>query len=255
MWILKVSEYFRYVNYYSGGMARNDEQDATPSPRLSRAERQHQTRIALVDAGRGVFARDGFHGARLDRIAEEAGFSKGAVYSNFDSKADLFLAVMDANFELLQGANLDPFVGGSRPDEGDIFEEMMRDLRGFGLATLEFIASAARDETLRAGLAERVQVLVGAYEDVAARAAAEDESLAPAQVGVLLTAFEQGMAILSVSGAVGVDSWLQRYGMQRLLDPVRAQQNPPSAETRTSLPIMHSEEIPRTIYRHITGER
>src|SRR5690625_4401432 len=236
-------------------MAEEDERDEAPSPRLSRAERQHQTRIALVDAGREVFARDGFHGARLDRIAQEAGFSKGAVYSNFDSKADLFLTVMDANFELFQGANLDPFAGGSHEGDEGASEELMRVLQGFGLATLEFIASAARDETLRPRLAERVRVLVNAYEHVAARTVPEEESLTPEQVAVLLTAFEQGAAILSVTGAVGVDSWLQRHGMQRLLDPARAQQQPPPAETRTRLPVMHSEEVQRTIYRHITGGR
>ena len=42
-----------------------------------------------------VFARDGFHGASLDDVAATAGFTKGAVYSNFKSKEDLFLAVFD----------------------------------------------------------------------------------------------------------------------------------------------------------------
>src|SRR5690625_3096253 len=119
-------------------MAREDGQDVdtAPAPPLTRAERQHQTRVALIDAGRAVFARDGFHGARLDRIAQEAGFSKGAVYSNFDSKADLFLAVMDANFDLLEGANLDPFAGGSHEGAEGASEELMRCMQGFGLATL-----------------------------------------------------------------------------------------------------------------------
>jgi AcrR family transcriptional regulator len=62
--------------------------------RLSRAERKEQTRAELVAAALRVFLRDGFHGASLDQIAEEAGYTTGAVYSNFQSKDELFLAVL-----------------------------------------------------------------------------------------------------------------------------------------------------------------
>jgi AcrR family transcriptional regulator len=53
------------------------------------------TREHLMDAAATVFARDGFHAASLDDVAALAGFTKGAVYSNFKSKDDLFLAVFD----------------------------------------------------------------------------------------------------------------------------------------------------------------
>ena len=48
-----------------------------------------------MDAAATVFAHDGFHAASLDDVAALAGFTKGAVYSNFKSKDDLFLAVFD----------------------------------------------------------------------------------------------------------------------------------------------------------------
>jgi AcrR family transcriptional regulator len=67
--------------------------------RLSRAERKEQTRAELVATAREVFLERGFHGASLDEIAEAAGYSKGAVYSNFTSKDELFLAVLDAHFD------------------------------------------------------------------------------------------------------------------------------------------------------------
>src|SRR6478609_4630153 len=69
----------------------------TNGMRMTRAESKQQTRAAILAAAREVFARDGFHGATLDRVAEAAGFTKGAVYSAFDSKADLFLAVYEAH--------------------------------------------------------------------------------------------------------------------------------------------------------------
>ena len=62
--------------------------------RLTRTERKERTRADLIEAARRVFLRNGFHAASLDAIAEEAGFTKGAVYSNFSSKDDLFLAVL-----------------------------------------------------------------------------------------------------------------------------------------------------------------
>ena len=62
---------------------------------LTRARRREMTRRHLMDAAATVFARDGFHGASLDDVAAAAGFTKGAVYSNFKSKEELFLAVFD----------------------------------------------------------------------------------------------------------------------------------------------------------------
>ncbi|MBW9209569.1 TetR/AcrR family transcriptional regulator [Mumia sp. zg.B53] len=61
----------------------------------TRAERQAQTREALVGTARSLFLHDGFAATSLDRVAVEAGFSKGAVYSNFKSKEELGLAVLD----------------------------------------------------------------------------------------------------------------------------------------------------------------
>jgi AcrR family transcriptional regulator len=67
--------------------------------RLTRTERKQATRAELVAAARRVFLRRGFHAASLDEIADEAGFTKGAVYSNFEGKDDLFLAVLDDHVE------------------------------------------------------------------------------------------------------------------------------------------------------------
>jgi AcrR family transcriptional regulator len=63
--------------------------------RLTRAEQQAQTRERLIEAAAGVFARCGYQAASVEEIAEEAGYSHGAVYSNFEGKADLFLAVFE----------------------------------------------------------------------------------------------------------------------------------------------------------------
>ena len=66
--------------------------------RLTRPERKAATRRELLDGARTVFLRRGFHGASLDEIAERAGYSKGAVYSNFAGKDDLFLALLEEHY-------------------------------------------------------------------------------------------------------------------------------------------------------------
>lgn len=53
----------------------------------------------MLDAARRHFEERGFHGASLEEIAEDAGFSKGAVYSRFASKDDVFLAVLEDHIE------------------------------------------------------------------------------------------------------------------------------------------------------------
>jgi AcrR family transcriptional regulator len=62
---------------------------------VTRVERQRRTREDLVDAAERLFSGQGFHATSLDAVAAEAGFTKGAVYSNFDSKEDLFFAVYE----------------------------------------------------------------------------------------------------------------------------------------------------------------
>ena len=65
---------------------------------LTRKERQAHTRARLMRSAAKVAAARGLEGASLDLVAEEAGFTKGAVYANFESKEALFLAMLDERF-------------------------------------------------------------------------------------------------------------------------------------------------------------
>jgi AcrR family transcriptional regulator len=67
--------------------------------RLSRAERREQTREELISAAEASFVSRGFHASSVDEVAERAGYTKGAVYSNFASKEDLFFAVYERRVE------------------------------------------------------------------------------------------------------------------------------------------------------------
>jgi len=63
--------------------------------RLTRTESHAQTRERLLVAARQVFARHGFGGASVDMIAEEAGYSKGAIYSNFETKEAILVELLE----------------------------------------------------------------------------------------------------------------------------------------------------------------
>jgi AcrR family transcriptional regulator len=63
--------------------------------RLTRAQQKTLTRERLVDAARRVIARRGLTGASVDAISEDAGFSSGAFYSNFESKDEVFAAALE----------------------------------------------------------------------------------------------------------------------------------------------------------------
>jgi TetR/AcrR family transcriptional regulator, transcriptional repressor of aconitase len=67
---------------------------ARPRKRLTREESRAQTRAKLIAVGRKHFLRYGLGGAVTEKIAEDAGYSRGALYANFDGKEELFVAVI-----------------------------------------------------------------------------------------------------------------------------------------------------------------
>jgi AcrR family transcriptional regulator len=65
----------------------------------TRVERRARTRTELIDAAERLFSDQGYHATSLDAVADAAGYTKGAVYSNFASKEDLFFAVYERRVE------------------------------------------------------------------------------------------------------------------------------------------------------------
>jgi len=121
--------------------------------RRTREEQREDTRRRLLDAARRVFLRRGFHGASLDLVAEEAGFTKGAVYSRFASKADLFLALLDeriaariAEMEAAAARTRDP--GDLGATIGRQWDAKLGQDEAWSLALIEFRVHAARDAAL-----------------------------------------------------------------------------------------------------------
>ena len=145
---------------------------------MTRQERSEQTRAELVDAARRTFLARGFHGASLEDISLEAGYTTGAVYSRFGGKDALFLAVLDDHIERRLRRYLD--AATKAPD----FESACRELGRAAVAAgqrepgwtpllMEFWMHAARREDLRAAVRERnerqIDALGEVLEEIAAR--------------------------------------------------------------------------------------
>ena len=206
-----------------------------PAP-ASRAAQQAATRQALIDAAHRAFARDGFHGASLESIAREAGYSKGAVYSNFAGKVDLFLSVLDGLLARAADAGWDPIAMTASDAElaavgriaasGEPLDEVQLS-RGFGLATLEMAAAAGRDPATMAELRKRLAVLVDGYAAFAGGRRQPGEHLSDAQLGLLLAAFDQGFSLFAISGWSGLTGAVQIQGVRRLLRSLPEEEPPP----------------------------
>jgi AcrR family transcriptional regulator len=127
--------------------------------RRSRAEQVEENRAAVLAAARSVFLAKGYAGATLDAIAQEAGFTKGVVYSQFESKADLFLALLDRRIHE-RAAHNERVVAGMIGESGlfALLENFERDSRSEAAWTrllIEFRVVAARDPELNRQYAER----------------------------------------------------------------------------------------------------
>ena len=131
-----------------------------PRPvRLSRAESQALTRQRLVEVARDLFLREGYAKTSLERVAEEAGFSKGAVYSNFGGKDDLCLAVLDSIQGEVADAVLHALGDAASFEEALAAFDLWADKRlgdpDWSALEAEFAARSRRDPVLRQALRER----------------------------------------------------------------------------------------------------
>ena len=119
--------------------------------RLTREQSRALTRAKLLASAREVVAREGYESASIDRIAEEAGFSKGAFYSNFSSKDEIFLELLETHSmhdvteiaALLEGVN-DP---GQMIEVISDWASARSSDTSWGLLALELFRRARRDAT------------------------------------------------------------------------------------------------------------
>jgi AcrR family transcriptional regulator len=130
----------------------------TPTP-TRRDEQRARTRQELLEAAGAVFARSGYHAASVDDVAEAAGYTKGAVYSNFRSKEELFLGLLDQRIDRTV-EQLEKALLSHAPEERPKLLGEMRDSMGaldrdWFLLQAEFQLYAARNAGVRERVADR----------------------------------------------------------------------------------------------------
>jgi AcrR family transcriptional regulator len=122
--------------------------------RLTRSQKQAATRVALLESAADVFTRRGYEGATVEEITESAGFSRGAFYPNYDSKEELFLALIESRIggglEEIAAAFQEGETAGDRIRAGGQFlDSLVNKDRQWCLLYMEFWARAVRDPKLR----------------------------------------------------------------------------------------------------------
>ncbi|UED72496.1 TetR/AcrR family transcriptional regulator [Brevibacillus sp. DP1.3A] len=170
--------------------------------RLTQAERKQETRQLLIDAAIETFAQLGFHGASVDKIADHAGFTKGAVYAHFQSKEDLFLAILEGQMQL-HVSNIH-LVIDHQPSLSHFIEAMdayfmsvQQQNRTWNMLNLEFLLYAMREESVRKRwsnmIIESVQHLSKAIQ-----------TLMPKESGLTLSADEMAWTILALENGMSI---------------------------------------------------
>lgn len=193
---------------------------STPgSGRPSRAQRKEMTRELLLDAAIEVFAQKGYHGASLDDVADAAGFTKGAVYSNFTRKSDLFRALLEreagrhdqALAETVSRVPLEllPDVAAELLASPEADQETQTLL-------VEFWLAAARDSSLRAALLGTTDV-VGAAFGAKLDEARERPAFDGRELAVLFDALVTGLLMNRVLAPGGGQPELLAKAMRKLL--------------------------------------
>ena len=180
---------------------------ATEAPRrLTRKEKQAETRERLLDAAQRVFLRRGLQGSSVEEIAAEAGFTRGAFYSNFKSKDELFVELLQDRVyrqyaQMAEQAQEQPGSPRERLRWGiERVRDVQKDEDGKFLFRLwlECLTQAARDEEFRklaatfwsgnrAILAEQVKET---YQEIGRK-----PPLSTEQIGTAMIALDVGLAV------------------------------------------------------------
>jgi AcrR family transcriptional regulator len=175
--------------------------------RLTPERRRELTRSALVEAAADVFARRGFDGASLEEIAEAAGFTRGAIYSNFGSKEDLLLAVVERYNQTLVGAFSDTLERATDISQEEmtvsaaaLWRDLIRRDPNLTALNLEFRLRALRNPAFRARFLELLHENDKRIADLIAREAKTYGirlKYDPADLAQILNAATVGMSELA----------------------------------------------------------
>jgi AcrR family transcriptional regulator len=164
---------------------------------------RHETRRRVLDAAFTVFAESGIAASSLDEVAAAAGLTKGAVYSNFASKDELVLALMEEHAAHRIEAGLAGFTEGVNTDRAwvEMAAALVHDMRAdaaWHRLLAEYFAMSRRDDTRRQALRDRRREVRAAIARVVARVAEihdVEPPQGPDEMAIVLLALSNGLAI------------------------------------------------------------
>lgn len=220
-----------------------------PAPRQRRLPRE-QTRRRVLEAAARVFAERGYEASSLEDVAAAAGFSKGAVYSNFDNKHDLFLSLMreriEQRVEAVRDATQRPGTVAERSERaGAELEGLLASQPDWHLLFIEFWAQAVRDPDLGRELAEQRRPMRALIARFLEHQAAHLGLALPApseQLAVIVLGLSNGLAIEYLADPDTVDPGLYGIALNLLFrgittaHPETEEQPPPVRQANTHTP-------------------
>lgn len=192
------------------------EESAAPR-RSRREERKEETRRELIAAARAVFVRRGFHGASLEQIAAEAGYSTGAIYWHFTGKEDLLLAVFEdyATTRVREWEQIHERAEGEFPQRARVYGDQWMQRLGrdpeFMVLTLEFLVHAWRNPPLREAFADRAAAGRLALARILEQAADEEDVSLPMPAEELATVLRElgsGLGLAKLADPEGIPDGL-----------------------------------------------
>jgi AcrR family transcriptional regulator len=189
--------------------------------RLTRSERSAQTRDELLAAAQQRFFDAGYHATTVEDVADAAGYTKGAVYSTFGSKAGLFLALFDDIVDRRLAATravIDVGDSGSAASLQALADQPAEEGNArFLLLSIEFWVHAAREPALLDGFSERYRRLRASLAELAP----PDSPLDPQRWALVTLALSNGFALERLIDPDGVPGDLMADVQTRLLQPER----------------------------------
>jgi AcrR family transcriptional regulator len=195
-----------------------------PRTRPTRGE----VRDRILDAASKVFAAEGFAGATIDAIGQAAGFTKGAVYSNFGSKDELFLALLDREFEL-RGEQIATALesGGDTTAAAQALSrsvlDSVHDHADYYVLFVEYWLRAVRDSELRERLIARRRAAAAQQADNLSGSAAATPGRPLADLAQLVVTMNLGIAMEEVLRPGTIDPDLLGQLISGLLESVAIQ--------------------------------
>ena len=194
-----------------------------PAPRRSRAEKKAETRERLLRAAETIAAKHGLSNITLDAVADAAGVTKGAIYSNIESKEEL---VLEVSTRLTPGLDLTADIldaSTSIPDLlarlGPALAEIVRGKPKQAVLAAEMDVLLMRDAKLRRALAEAERRLRGATDPALAwfEAHADELPLPLEQFVEVVNALAIGLLVRRMTqGAEAVPDELMSWAFSRL---------------------------------------